>query len=209
MGTGSSRVGVSQIREDRGAGKDAAVAASEGAARLQQLVDEQAAVRRVATLVAAAPGPKRCSRRLRRGSRGCFASPVRPWDGLTPTAWSRSSARGVPAPSPSRSAGAGRPRGTTSPGSSAPLVRQRGSTIMRRPPGRWASTRDAGYRSAVATPITVEGQLWGVMTAASNAPEPLPPDTEARLASFTDLVATAARQEKAVSPTRGVTGWWG
>ena len=52
MGTGSSRVGVSQIREDRGAGKDAAVAASEGAARLQQLVDEQAAVRRVATLVA-------------------------------------------------------------------------------------------------------------------------------------------------------------
>jgi signal transduction histidine kinase len=51
--------------------------------------------------------------------------------------------------------------------------------------------RNAGYRSAVGSPITVEGRLWGVMSAASSAVEPLPPDTEARLASFTDLVATA------------------
>ncbi|MEN3311379.1 MAG: hypothetical protein V7645_708 [Actinomycetota bacterium] len=53
------------------------------------------------------------------------------------------------------------------------------------------AAREAGYRSAVGTPITVEGRLWGVMTAASSAEEPLPSDTEARLASFTDLVATA------------------
>jgi PAS domain S-box-containing protein len=51
--------------------------------------------------------------------------------------------------------------------------------------------REAGYRSAVGTPITVDGQLWGVMTAASTAAEPLPADTELRLASFTELVATA------------------
>ncbi|HWC85653.1 MAG TPA: GAF domain-containing protein [Solirubrobacteraceae bacterium] len=51
--------------------------------------------------------------------------------------------------------------------------------------------RDAGYRSAVGSPITVEGRLWGVMSAASNAPDPLPADTEARLASFTELVAMA------------------
>jgi GAF domain-containing protein len=51
--------------------------------------------------------------------------------------------------------------------------------------------REAGYRSAVGTPITVEGRLWGVMTAASTAEQPLPPDTEGRLASFTELVATA------------------
>jgi PAS domain S-box-containing protein len=53
------------------------------------------------------------------------------------------------------------------------------------------AAREAGYRSAVGTPITVEGRLWGVMTAASSAEQPLPSDTEARLASFTELVATA------------------
>jgi signal transduction histidine kinase len=53
------------------------------------------------------------------------------------------------------------------------------------------SAREAGYRSAVGTPIMVEGRLWGVMTAASTAEKPLPAETEARLASFTELVATA------------------
>jgi PAS domain S-box-containing protein len=53
------------------------------------------------------------------------------------------------------------------------------------------AAREAGYRSAVGTPITVEGRLWGVMTAASTAEERLPPDTETRLVSFTELVATA------------------
>jgi signal transduction histidine kinase len=37
----------------------------------------------------------------------------------------------------------------------------------------------------------VEGRLWGVMTVYSNADQPLPADTEARLASFTEIVATA------------------
>jgi GAF domain-containing protein len=54
-----------------------------------------------------------------------------------------------------------------------------------------AAAREAGYRSAVGTPITVEGHLWGVMSAASTEEQPLPADTEARLASFTELVATA------------------
>jgi signal transduction histidine kinase/uncharacterized protein YoaH (UPF0181 family) len=53
------------------------------------------------------------------------------------------------------------------------------------------SAREAGYRSAVGSPIIVDGRLWGVMTAASSAEQPLPSDTEARLASFTELVATA------------------
>src|SRR6202043_815397 len=51
--------------------------------------------------------------------------------------------------------------------------------------------REAGVRSAVATPIVVEGRLWGVMAAGSSREEPLPADTEAQLASFTGLVATA------------------
>jgi GAF domain-containing protein len=53
------------------------------------------------------------------------------------------------------------------------------------------AAREAGYRSAVGTPIIVEGHLWGVMTAASSEEQPLSSDTEARLASFTELVATA------------------
>jgi GAF domain-containing protein len=52
------------------------------------------------------------------------------------------------------------------------------------------AAREAGIKSAVGSPIVVEGHLWGVMTATWNE-GPLPPDTEARLGSFTELVATA------------------
>jgi signal transduction histidine kinase len=53
------------------------------------------------------------------------------------------------------------------------------------------AAREAGLRSAVATPITVEGRLWGIVVAGTSGERPLPADTEARLASFTKLVATA------------------
>ncbi len=49
----------------------------------------------------------------------------------------------------------------------------------------------AGVRSAAGAPIMVEGRLWGVMAAGSTKPDPLPADTEARLANFTDLLGTA------------------
>ena len=67
--------------------------------------------------------------------------------------------------------------------------------------------REKGIRSAVGTPIIVEGRLWGLMAAGSSREQPLPPDTEARLASFTELVATAianaeARTEVAASRAR-------
>jgi signal transduction histidine kinase len=54
-----------------------------------------------------------------------------------------------------------------------------------------AVTVKAGVRSAVGTPITVEGRLWGVISVGSSLEQPLPPDAEERLASFTELVATA------------------
>jgi PAS domain S-box-containing protein len=54
-----------------------------------------------------------------------------------------------------------------------------------------AVVRQAGMRSAVACPIAVEGRLWGAMAVLSSRLEPLPEDTEARLADFTELVATA------------------
>ena len=51
--------------------------------------------------------------------------------------------------------------------------------------------REIGRPLAVGTPIVVEGRLWGLMGAGSTLEEPLPPDAEVRLASFTELVATA------------------
>jgi signal transduction histidine kinase len=54
-----------------------------------------------------------------------------------------------------------------------------------------AGSRERGFRSAVATPINVDGRMWGVMIAGSTREQPMPPDTEARLASFTELLATA------------------
>jgi PAS domain S-box-containing protein len=51
--------------------------------------------------------------------------------------------------------------------------------------------REAGISSAVGTPIIVEGRLWGTMSAGSRLEQPLPADTEARLADFTELLASA------------------
>ncbi|HEX3459370.1 MAG TPA: GAF domain-containing sensor histidine kinase [Acidimicrobiales bacterium] len=54
-----------------------------------------------------------------------------------------------------------------------------------------ATARGRGLRSAVATPIIVDGHLWGMMGAGTSLEEPLPPDIEPRLASLTELVAMA------------------
>jgi signal transduction histidine kinase len=51
--------------------------------------------------------------------------------------------------------------------------------------------REAALRSAVGTPMIVDGRLWGLIAAGSSLEQPLPADTETRLASFTELVATA------------------
>jgi signal transduction histidine kinase len=57
--------------------------------------------------------------------------------------------------------------------------------------------REWGIRAAIGAPIVVEGRLWGVMIVLSTHDEPLPADTEARLAGFTELVATAIADAEA------------
>jgi signal transduction histidine kinase len=57
--------------------------------------------------------------------------------------------------------------------------------------GHVGRAREVGIRSAVGTPIIVEDRLWGLMAVGTSRMEPMPSDTEARLASFTELVATA------------------
>jgi GAF domain-containing protein len=54
-----------------------------------------------------------------------------------------------------------------------------------------------GVRSAVASPVIVEGRLWGTIIGASSKEEPMPLEIEARIAQFTDLVATAIANAEA------------
>lgn len=59
-------------------------------------------------------------------------------------------------------------------------------------PGAIAETvRSMGIRSVMAAPISVAGRVWGAITAGTARDDPLPPETEARLGQFTDLMATA------------------
>jgi signal transduction histidine kinase/CHASE3 domain sensor protein len=75
---------------------------------------------------------------------------------------------------------------------------------------RGATAREAwalGIRSSVGCPIVVAGRLWGVIAASTKREEPFPADTEAQIAEFTELVATAvenaeSRAELAASRTR-------
>jgi signal transduction histidine kinase len=50
--------------------------------------------------------------------------------------------------------------------------------------------RQGGIRSAVATPIVVDGRRWGALAIASRTGT-LPDDTEPRMVAFTELIATA------------------
>jgi signal transduction histidine kinase len=58
-----------------------------------------------------------------------------------------------------------------------------------------ALIRRLGLRGGVGAPIVVEGRLWGVAVVGST--EPLPPDAEQRVGEFTELVATAIANAEA------------
>src|SRR4051812_41406486 len=67
--------------------------------------------------------------------------------------------------------------------------------------------RKVGYRSVVAAPVNVAGRVWGLLIAATSRDEPLPESAEPRLESFAELVALAisgadARNELAASRAR-------
>jgi signal transduction histidine kinase len=58
------------------------------------------------------------------------------------------------------------------------------------------TARKFGLRATVGVPVSVEGRLWGIMMAGSRK-GPLPAGTEARLARFTELTATAIANTEA------------
>jgi signal transduction histidine kinase len=57
--------------------------------------------------------------------------------------------------------------------------------------GPIGAVRPEGIGSGVGAPVIVEGRLWGLLIAGGTPEQPLPADIEARLANFTELMATA------------------
>jgi GAF domain-containing protein len=171
----------------------AAIANAESRAALARLAQEQAALRRVATLVARGTPPEKL-----------FAAVTEEVGQLLPVD-SVNLCRYEPDRAQTFVATWGKTSERFAVGSRWPLGGHNLGTLVFEtgrparvdryadgPPGPLdAAAREAGIRSAVGTPIVVEGRLWGVIGAGSSLEQPLPADTEARLASFTELVATA------------------
>ncbi len=63
-----------------------------------------------------------------------------------------------------------------------------------------------GIRSSVGAPVTVDGRPWGVLMASSNRPKPLAGGTEVQIAAFTDLLATAISNTEARIETHRLAG---
>jgi signal transduction histidine kinase len=71
-------------------------------------------------------------------------------------------------------------------------------------------SQDVGVRAAVGVPIIVEGELWGVMVASWTTLDSPPADTESRMTNFADLLETAianadARDQLTASRVRLLT----
>jgi signal transduction histidine kinase len=169
-----------------------AIANTDSRAELARLAEEQAALRRVATLVARGLPPEEVfaavAEEVGRLLPAGYAHLARYEPDRTLTTVAAWGAATVGFPVGSRRILEGNNLGTLVLETGRPARIDRYADASG-PVG--AAARAAGLRSAVATPIIVEGRLWGLIAAGSILEQPLPADTEARLASFTELVATA------------------
>ncbi|MFI5615627.1 GAF domain-containing sensor histidine kinase [Amycolatopsis sp. NPDC051903] len=189
----------------------AAIANSQARVELRWFAGEQAALRRVATLVARAAPPEEVFGAVAEEA-GQLLGAHHSWmtrydpDGAAKLVATWSST-GTAVPAGTRLSPGGRNVYTLVFHTGCP-ARIDSSTGTSGPECDIAS--ELGVRSAVGVPVSVEGRLWGVLVVSSTQEEPLPADTEARLAGFTDLAATAlanaeAQTELAASRARIVT----
>jgi PAS domain S-box-containing protein len=177
-------------------------------ATLHRLADEQAALRRVATAVAAEGDPGRLfalvSEEVGRLLEAQTAALMR-FDGDRGTAvgaWNRPGARGVPVGTvlPLRNDSvAGRVYRTGAPARIEDY--EAIDTDVARELHR------VGYRSSVAAPVFLSGRLWGAMVVLSVDDKVFPEDAEQRIAYFAELAAQAlanaqAREELGASRAR-------
>jgi GAF domain-containing protein len=184
-----------------------AIANSQAREELTRLADEQAALRRVATLVAKGAPPAEVFQAV-----SVEVAQLVPAEGAALTRYETDGT--VTALGAWTSSGGYLHAGTRF----APEGTVSGLVFETSQPARMDSyadapgtapeaAREAGWRSSVGAPIVVEGRLWGVLMVASTTDQPLPLDTEGRLAGFTELVATAianaeSRAELAASRAR-------
>jgi PAS domain S-box-containing protein len=159
---------------------------------LHRLADEQAALRRLATLVAEGAEPRQVFDAVCEETGRLFAASSVNLVHFTPDGFNvtiaGSSLRGVHVPTGTRRS----------------LEGDNINNLVWRTaaPGRFDSYEDAsgelaallrslGIRSEVGAPVVVEGRVWGALIAGTDEPQPLPPGTEIRLSSFAELIATA------------------
>ena len=181
----------------------------ESLARLQALVEEQAALRRVATLVASGPEPKQVFE--------CVCEEVGRVLGIEGTNLTRFEDDGTQtvlagwsvheAPIFPLSAGVPLEGDAAVPKASRSGRPERVDDYAEVGGELAEMIRRAGIASAVAAPITVAGKLWGAVVATTDQPYSFPPGTEERVASFAELVANAlanadAREQLAASRAR-------
>ena len=184
-----------------------AISNTEARADANRLAEEQAALRRVATLVAHESSPAEVSAAVAKEVAGLLGV-----DNMRMVRYEADATVTVVA-------GWGEPDAGFPVGSRLPLGGKNiaSKVLETERPARieyaqatgavGAYVRSMGSRSAVGAPIVVDGRLWGVLVATSPQAEPLPADTESRLERFTELVATAisnieARAELAASRAR-------
>ena len=168
-----------------------ALARAETAQRV--LADEQAALRRVATLVAGEASPGRVFEQVTEEVGRLLGLPganVMQLDGThTATvvgAWSESGAPRFPIGATLDLDGDTLVPRVVRTGKAQRVERyeQVDGTLA-------ATVRAVGYRAGVAAPVSVGGRLWGVLAAATTTDEPLREGLERRLCDFADLVAQA------------------
>jgi signal transduction histidine kinase len=168
-------------------------------AQVRRIADEQAALRRVATLVARAAAPDAVFASVTAEVGRVLSADVTLMSRYDPE--DTATIVGVWG-----SAGADAPTGV---GTRFELGGRNVHTLVSRT-GRLARTDRAeasgpatdafrlwSISSCVGVPISVEDRLWGVMIVVSTGDGSLPSDTEARLAGFTELVATAIANAEA------------
>jgi signal transduction histidine kinase len=167
-------------------------------AELQSFGEEQAALRRVATLVARAAPPEEVLAAVTEEAGRLFKADVAIMaryapDGIEAVVgvWA---SNGVPPVAVGTRVPIGGRNVTSLVFQTGRSARIDSYTDASGPVGDMAI--EVGIRASVGAPISVTGELWGVMIVASRS-ESLPASTEARLAGFTELAATAIANAEA------------
>ena len=182
-----------------------AIANAETGERVTTLLDEQAALRRVATLVAEAAPPQEVFTAVAEEAARLLPADVavvgRYGEDDTVTYIGGSTTTGMPIVVGTTNVLGGRNVATLVHESCQParLDTYEGATGDGVEEGR-----ALGVSSSVGVPITVAGQLWGIMVAAATGGKVASPDTERRLAAFTELISTAIANSQAREELRGV-----